>query len=188
MRLPRITSLAVLMMFVVTSVWLVLVVLSPYLVPEGTLTDLSGVVGMRDNAEAFSDLDLLPRAVYTIGDSQCHQISERSYFLNGNQMPFCSRDLGLFIGLAVASGVAVFVTTSVNPLLLLLGLVPIGIDGGLQAVTDYESTNPLRITTGVIAGISLALLLALFLVALKDEADRKREQSETDSVGDNRKS
>lgn len=181
MRLPKITSVAVLVMFIITSTWLALVVLSPYLVPEGTLTDLSGLVGIRDNAESFSELDPLPRAVYTVGDSQCHQIADRSYFLNGNQMPFCSRDLGLFIGLAVASGVALFFTIHVNPLFLLLGLVPIGLDGGMQAVTSYESTNTLRIVTGIMAGVALALLLALFLVTLKEESGKKREAAAGES-------
>ena len=174
MRLPKITSYAILFMFVITTIWLALVIASPFMVPRGTLTDLSGLVGVRDNAEAFSQLDPLPRAVYTIGDSQCHQIASRSYFLNENQMPFCSRDLGLFIGLAAASGVALFLTISVNPLFLLFGLVPIGIDGGLQAITSYESTNTIRLGTGVIAGVSLALLLAVFLMTLKAESDKKR--------------
>ena len=173
--MPAITSLAVLVMFVITSTWLALVVLSPYLVPAGTLTDLSGLVGVRDNAEAFSDLDPIPRTIYTIGDSQCHQIADRSYFLNDNQMPFCSRDLGLFIGLVAGSTVSLFIVIRINPVFLLAGLAPIGIDGGIQAVTSYESNNSLRVVTGIIAGIALSLLLALFLVTLKEESNRKRE-------------
>ncbi len=183
MRLPRITSYAVLAMFAVTTTWLALVVASPFMVPKGTLTDLSGAVGYKDNSELFSQLDPLPRAVYYVGDSQCHQLASRSYFLNDNQMPFCSRDLGLFIGLAAASGVALFLTISVNPLLLLFGLAPIGIDGGLQAVTSYESTNTLRIVTGIIAGISLAFLLALFMVTLKNESDMKKHETAAENQG-----
>jgi uncharacterized membrane protein len=171
MQLPKITSLAILVMFVFTATWLTLVVVSPFLVPSGTLTDLSGRVGYRDNSAIISQLDPIPRAVYWVGDSQCHQFANRSYFLNDNQMPFCARDFGLFIGLAVASGIALFYVLAINPLFLLLGLAPIGLDGGLQLVTSYESTNALRLITGIIAGLALALLLAQFLMALREGRD-----------------
>ena len=179
MRFPEITSLAILAMSAFTTTWLVLVVISPYMVPSGTLTDLSGRVGYVDNAEAFSELDPLPRIVYRIGDSQCHQIVERSYFLNGNQMPFCARDLGLFIGLASASLFALFVRLTINPLLLLIGLAPIGIDGGLQMITSYESVNALRLATGIVAGAALALLLAVFLLAFKNEEGKGSSDAES---------
>lgn len=169
MRFPKITSFAILVMFAITAVWLILVVASPFLAPSGSLVDLSGRVGYHDNAELISGLDPVPRAVYWIGDAQCHQIADRSYFLNGNQMPFCARDLGLFVGLAAASAFALFFRLAINPLLLLIGLVPIGADGGLQLFTSYESFNALRLTTGTIAGGALALLLAQFLLALRDE-------------------
>jgi uncharacterized membrane protein len=171
MRLPKITSLAILVMFVLTATWLTLVVVSPFLVPSGTLTDLSGRVGYRDNSEVISELDTIPRVVYWVGDSQCHQLVDRSYFLNDNQMPFCARDIGLFIGLAVASGIALFYVLAINPVFLLLGLAPIGVDGGLQLVTSYESTNALRLVTGIIAGLVLAFLLAQFIMALREGRD-----------------
>ncbi|HUV61072.1 MAG TPA: hypothetical protein VMW71_02770, partial [Thermoplasmata archaeon] len=62
MRLPKITSLAILVMFAFTATWLTLVVVSPFLVPSGTLTDLSGRVGYRDNSVVISQLDPIPRA------------------------------------------------------------------------------------------------------------------------------
>ena len=179
MRFPEITSLAILVMSAITTIWLALVFTSPYMVPSGTLTDLSGRVGYVDNADAFSELDPLPRVVYRIGDSQCHQIVERSYFLNGNQMPFCARDLGLFIGLASASFFALYVRLAINPLLLLAGLVPIGIDGGLQIMTSYESVNALRLATGIAAGATLALLLAVFLLAFRDEEKESSSDAES---------
>jgi len=177
MRLPKITSLAILVMCVLTATWLTLVAVSPFLVPSGTLTDLSGRVGYRDNSAIISELDPIPRAVYWIGDSQCHQIANRSYFLNDNQMPFCARDLGLFIGLAVASGIALLFMLTINPVFLLLGLAPIGVDGGLQLVTSYESMNALRLVTGIIAGLALALLLAQFIMALREGRDVPRDNT-----------
>ena len=180
MRFPEITSYAILAMFAITTIWLVLVVIAPFMVPKGTLTDLSGRVGYLDNMELYSELDPLPRVVYRIGDSQCHQIVERSYFLNENQMPFCARDFGLFIGLASASLFALFIRLTINPLWLLAGLVPIAIDGGLQMVTSYESVNALRLATGIVAGAALALLLAVFLLAFRNEDEESSSGSESE--------
>ena len=168
-RTIRITSGVLLVLFGASMLWLVLALASPFMVPSNTLLDLSGTVGMRENDAQFDSLSLVPRTVYVIGDIECHQLAERSYFLNGNQIPFCARDLGLFAGLAAGFGIATLMVVKLNPLLFMLGLVPLGLDGGIQFVTDYESTNPLRLATGLVAGASLALLLAMFVLELRSE-------------------
>ena len=169
MRLPRITSRAVLALLILSAVWLALVLLSPLLVPSNTLRDLSGVVGGHENEHQFKNLGPLPHAVYWLGDAECHQLASRSLFLNGNQMPFCARDVGLFLGLVIGFFAATFVSWKIPPLLVLLGLVPIAIDGGLQLVTSHESTNPLRLATGLVAGLVLALLFAHFLFVIGED-------------------
>ncbi|MBE0518539.1 MAG: DUF2085 domain-containing protein [Thermoplasmata archaeon] len=173
---PKITSAAILLMFVLTSVWLLLVVVAPMLVPSNTLTDLSGRVGFHDNEALFSQLDPIPHAVYWIGDGECHQLADRSYFINGNQMPFCARDLGLFIGLAIGSGIVTFYRYKIHPILVLIGLVPLALDGGVQLLTDYESNNTLRMITGFIAGLVLALLLAHFMFALQEDPSHEESK------------
>jgi len=169
MRLPRITSRVVLALLILSAFWLALVVSSPFLVHSNTLKDLSGVVGVHENESQFKTLGPLPHAIYWLGDAECHQLASRSYFLNGNQMPFCTRDVGLFLGLVVGFFTATFIRWKIPPLLVLVGLVPIAIDGGLQQVTSYESTNPLRIATGLVAGLVLALLLAHFLFVIDED-------------------
>jgi len=183
MRIPKVTSAAVLLMFAITLAWATLVVVAPMLVPAGTLTDLSGRVGVHDNDVLFDELSTVPHAVYWIGDAECHQRANRSLFINDNQMPFCARDVGLFVGLAAASGVATFVRYKINPLFVLAGLVPIGVDGGLQLVTEYESNNLLRVATGLLAGMVLALLLAHFMFALQDDKPRAEAASEEEAQG-----
>lgn len=168
----RITSGVLLVLLVASTAWVALSVTAPLLVPSDTLTDLTGTVGMRENDAQFESLSIVPRIIYIMGDLECHQIAERSYFLNGNQMPFCSRDLGLFLGIAIGFGIATFLVLQLNPVWLLIGLVPIGLDGGLQLVTDYESTNSLRLVTGVVGGTALALLLASFVLAFREDAKR----------------
>lgn len=174
MRLPKITSRVVLALLMLSSVWLALVVLSPLLVPSNTLKDLSGVVGGHENERQFKNIDPLPHAIYWLGDAECHQLANRSYFLNGNQMPFCARDVGLFLGLVLGFGFATFVRWKIHPVLVLVGLVPIAIDGGLQFVSSYESTNPLRLATGTLAGLVLALLFAHFLFVIGEDRARPK--------------
>lgn len=174
MRLPKITSRVVLALLMLSSVWLALVVLSPLLVPSNTLKDLSGVVGGHENERQFKNIDPLPHAIYWLGDAECHQLANRSYFLNGNQMPFCARDVGLFLGLVLGFGFAMFVRWKIHPVLVLVGLVPIAIDGGLQFVSSYESTNPLRLATGTLAGLVLALLFAHFLFVIGEDRARPK--------------
>ena len=41
-------------------------------------------------------------------------------------------------------------------LFLSIGALPIGFDGFYQLLTDYESTNPIRLITGTIAGFVLS--------------------------------
>jgi uncharacterized membrane protein len=36
-------------------------------------------------------------------------------------------------------------------------------------VTEYESTNPLRLATGALAGLSLSLLLAVYIFVIAED-------------------
>jgi len=174
MRLPKLTSYGILIAFVFCLIWFALVTTAPLMVPSHTLLDLTGRVGYHDNDAQFASLSPLPHAIYWIGDGECHQIASRSYYINGNQMPFCSRDTGLFLGLVMGFGALLFVRYKIHPVLALMGLVPIGIDGGLQFVTSYTSNNPLRLATGIMAGIVCAMLLAHFIFALNDDKPRPK--------------
>ena len=176
MRLPRITSSVILAVFLLSLAWLILVVISPLLVPTSTLVDLSGRVGGHENEDQFKDLGVVPHAMYWLGDAECHQLAERSYFINGNQLPFCTRDLGLFIGLVAGFGAVTFYRFKIHPFLALLGFVPMGIDGGIQAITSYESNNLLRVITGLVAGIAGSLLLAHFVFVVQEDFDEARKK------------
>jgi uncharacterized membrane protein len=152
------------------TVWFLLTVIVPFTLPTNSVRDLSGVVGTIDNEDALAAMNPVAKAVYTVGDAYCHQISGRSYYLNGNQMPFCARDEGIFLGLMLGMVVAVVTRYEISGLVLVLGVLPIAVDGLLQLITSYESTNPLRVITGLLAGIVVALLISLFArEAIRDE-------------------
>ena len=92
----------------------------------------------------------------------------RSFLLNSNQMPYCARCFGIFLGFAIGAGIITFVIIDLKWWLLVVGLLPIGLDGGLQFITDYESNNILRLFTGSLAGIVTLIAVGLITVELSN--------------------
>lgn len=137
---------------------------------------------------AWSELDPYTGFIYMFGDLNCHNKHERSLEINGNQMPVCTRDIGIFFGLAI--GGLVFSRYGYNRwtikdtcLSLLpdswlekiyrenhrtkawIGMgallcVPLLIDGFTQLLTGYESNNVTRPLTGAPFGLGIAILTA----------------------------
>ncbi len=101
----------------------------------------------------------------------CHQLPGRSFYAFGAQMPVCARDVGIYGGMLLGALAFPFVfgmrSTKLLPLWIFIGtMIPIGIDGGVQLVSGYfplpligvyESTNPLRLATGLLMGIVMSL-------------------------------
>ncbi len=164
------------------GIWLALVFVAPLTLPAGSVTDLSGSVGSIDNWQRIERMNPLAGAVYLIGDSQCHQLLERSFVINGNQMPFCSRDLGIFIGLVAGMGLAFSGRFRIGLLLSLLLLVPMGLDGGAQLISSYQSDNAIRLVTGILAGIGLAYILDWFAVRMLGPRKAKETSSKRDDA------
>ncbi len=152
--------------FVLLWGWLSLLLFSPYMIDNGTTGDLSGVVGKYDNKEVIEEMNFLAKFIYYVGDLNCHQLSQRSYSYNDNQMSFCVRDTGIFLGLVLG-----FMYASRKKIVLTLPLViatllPIGLDGTIQLLTDYESTNPKRLITGLIAGVVTGIAIKIIADSL----------------------
>ena len=146
--------------------WLSLLLFSPYMIDNGSTGDLSGVVGKYDNKEVIEEMNFLAKFIYYVGDLNCHQLSQRSYSYNDNQMSFCARDTGIFLGLVLG-----FMYASRKKIILTLPLViatllPIGLDGTIQLLTDYESTNPKRLRTGLIAGVVTGIAIKIIADSL----------------------
>ena len=105
--------------------YLLLCFIAPAMMPEGSVPELSGRAnamdyategswGNNDHGEdspvghdqsahggtfAWTELNPVWAFVYGFGDLNCHQKHERSWDINGNQMPVCTRDIGIFLGL-----------------------------------------------------------------------------------------
>ena len=114
-------------------------------------------MGTIDND--LGHLNYLAQAVYFIGDLNCHTMAERSFELNGNQMAFCARDLGLFIGLAAGMAAVLFLKPRFMWIAVIAMAAPLVIDGTVQLLLDHESNNVIRIITGALGGSAVALFL-----------------------------
>lgn len=183
---------AILVALIFVSFWFVSNLAAPYLAPPGTINlGEDGVTGIvpevEDNGYQIEQIESsFARSIYTAGDGNCHQHTSRSFFLNDNQMPFCARCTAIFFGIVVGVAILMFLDIELNIWALLLALVPIGLDGGIQLITQklyasgtigffYESTNLMRFITGTIAGIGAGLALGYVISEISHMAIVRRD-------------
>ena len=190
----------------ITASYLILCFLAPAALPTDSVPELSGRAnaidyafadswGNKDHGEnaevghdqsmhggSFSWMELNPVFAFTygFGDLNCHQKYYRSWEINGNQLPVCVRDIGIFLGFTIGcllfgvrgynrwtvrdTFLSVIPDKYTGPLyhsdkrliavfaILGIGLFPMGVDGFTQLLTSYESNNAMRLLTGSIAG------------------------------------
>ena len=152
--------------FIFFLFWALLQFIIPLLLPANVILDLSGVVGLEDNEHLTNNLPFPISLVYKLGDIMCHQKAERSFFISGNQIPFCSRCTGIFLGLSIGLMIAIFKKLRLDGkfiILLITAFVPIGIDGIGQLFGFWESNNLIRIITGLSAGIVCGIAIGLIV-------------------------
>jgi len=196
----------------ITGIYLILLFLIPIFLTANTVPELSGRANRIDYATvdgwgswgnqnnginedigqnqvefgyfSWTELNPLAAFVYSFGDLNCHQKSERSWEINGNQLAMCVRDIGLFLGMVAGaifwrirglnrwtvrdSFLSVFKDEQISSLytkdrrmfamilFLSIGALPIAFDGFYQLLTPYESTNLVRMITGLLAGFVLS--------------------------------
>jgi uncharacterized membrane protein len=93
--------------------------------------------------------------------------------IKGYKFPICTRDIGLY-GFMLVGALIYGLLFKLDekrmypPILLVLAIIPIGIDGGMQFLSsagiyllgvEYESTNIIRFLTGAIAGFAISFYL-----------------------------
>jgi uncharacterized membrane protein len=102
----------------------------------------------------------------------CHGRIERCFELFGTPMPICARCTGIYLGLLAGLFAFPFMRwlrERTMRVIAFIAIVPLGLDGVTQLLGFRESVNPLRITTGVIAGLAFGLWI-LSAVERRDEA------------------
>jgi uncharacterized membrane protein len=105
--------------------------------------------------------------LHRIGYAVCHQISERTIFIDGKQLPVCARDTGLYLG-SLISLLFILLTkrrksTTIPTLPLSLSFVFFFFLMGLDALTSYtglrNTTNNIRLITGLLSGLGFPFFL-----------------------------
>jgi uncharacterized membrane protein len=102
----------------------------------------------------------------------CHGKPERCLYLFQVAMPICARCTGIYAG--VLGGLMLFplmpwLREKTMRVVAFAALAPLGLDGLTQLFGLRESTNPLRVATGVITGLAFGLWI-LSAVERRDEA------------------
>ena len=102
----------------------------------------------------------------------CHGIPSRCVEVFGVPMPICARCLGIYAGLLVgllAFRVLPWISERAMRIAAFLAVTPLAIDGLTQLTGLRESTNPLRLATGIAAGFAFGMW-ALTAVERREEA------------------
>ncbi len=88
----------------------------------------------------------------------CHCRADRSFFVKGRQFPICARCTGELVGMVTSALVCIFWL----PPWWIVGIlaVPMLVDGFVQLLTEYESTNLRRVITGLLFGYALVAAFA----------------------------
>ena len=114
-----------------------------------------------------------------MGSAVCHQMAERSFIVEGMQMPFCARCTGIYIGAFFAfcyfflkkrmyGNTFTLTQAAITGMMIL----PIGIDGTGSYLGFWESSQGMRIFTGSLVG---AVTPGFLLMAGNFEPQKENE-------------
>jgi len=90
----------------------------------------------------------------------CHGIPERCLYVWGVPMPICARCAAIYAGLILSFAAFLILPRmkeSIARIVLYAALVPMAIDGLTQLAGLRLSTNPLRMETGLLAGVAFGV-------------------------------
>ena len=95
-------------------------------------------------------------------------------------MPFCARCTAIFLGLAIGLGFMVFYKIELDEkfvLLIILGLVPIGLDGIGQLFGFWESNNIIRLITGLLIGFVCGIAIGIIIDESREIYNSRKTKS-----------
>ena len=122
-------------------------------------------------------MDLIVAAVFAVGGLICHQRPERSFFIDGSQLPVCARCTGLYLSSALgfAGWLGIKIAMGWRPLLLdprrvvrvlVLTAIPTALSLASGALHLWDGSNLTRAIIAIPLGASAGAIVAA--VATKD--------------------
>ena len=120
------------------------------------VTLLVSLILIAPLAAAAGDADLA-NGIYRAFAPFCHQLPDRSYFIDGHKFAVCSRCTGIYFGFAFTILLYPLVRSLRNAAFparrwLLLGTLPLLIDFSLTFFGIWENTHTSRLLTGLLLG------------------------------------
>ncbi len=121
----------------------------------------------------------IARGIYRAFSTLCHQLPERSYFIDGHKLAVCSRCTGLYAGFALTLLAYPFIrslrTTAIPARKwLVLATMPLLIDFTLTFFGLWENTHTSRLITGLLLGSTAVFYVMPGVVDLSFRALRAR--------------
>lgn len=109
--------------------------------------------------------------IWNLGFAICHQNPERSFFIGGYQLPVCARDTGTLIGFFAVFTMGLLLKRYRNSgipdkpviALSLFGFVLFAVDGASSYLGFRETTNTIRLVTGLMMGAAIGFFAVLIV-------------------------
>jgi uncharacterized membrane protein len=119
-------------------------------------------------ASGHSDI---AKGIYGAFATLCHQLPERSYFIDGHQLAVCSRCTGVYAGFAFTLLLYPLIRSLKNPVMprpswLLLAALPLAIDFGVNFFGFWHNTHTSRLLTGAFLGSAVVFYVMPGIIEL----------------------
>ncbi len=121
---------------------------------------------------ALLEVSVLQQFLMALGYGLCHQLPDRSFSAGGVQFPVCARDTGIYLGFMIGFLVIALLERrrrAIEPApvwVLVLAALMVGAmaaDGLTSYMGLRETTNDLRLATGLAAGFGLSVVITPIL-------------------------
>jgi uncharacterized membrane protein len=102
--------------------------------------------------------------IYTLYRAACHQLPARSYFIAGEQVALCQRDVAIYGSLVLGGLVFGLVSHRLKSLQLryyVFFLVPVALDGGMQLASGLLGGGVQIIALWIIGLIAIGITMAV---------------------------
>jgi uncharacterized membrane protein len=133
---------------------------------------------------AASGHDEIAHGIYGAFGMLCHQLPERSYFIEGHKLAVCSRCTGIYAGFTLTLLLFPLIGSLKNVVTpprswLLLAAVPLLIDVGVNFFGFWHNTHTSRLLTGALLGCTAVFYVMPGIVDLSQRTSKSKEPRAT---------
>ena len=138
-----------------------MILLTPFLYPFFNVSFVHTLFSPTCHQLASRSLCWYPQEL--VVKSCPHRVTRAQVLKEGNvvayKFPVCARCMAIYLGWLLGMAVQRVVKWRPPFYLYIVLILPLAVDGLMQLLTPYESTNLVRFLTGLVAGVGLGLFL-----------------------------